>query len=784
MAWCSLSDSNTQELWSALQSLEAETQRQKARIAELEARNASLEGTNRGLLARTEEAEKIVERMPMGAVVLGPTGLIQSYNGEAAGLLSLIPEDVNQGLGSLDGRVDSVSALIGVVQGRTSEAEIVASEGRRFIARCQPLVGEEAASGSLLTLIELETSLDRQEAAGLRTIFDALLEQSPMGIAVVDEELRYTHVSSRADELLGYSPSELLGKTASEVIAGQGPVIDSWRREVLRTGKSNTREFVSPAEHVMAVTHFLIEGDDGSRSVGLFGVDITELHEAKRREQEAENDRILTTVFEESPVVLVLIDHEGRILRANSAAKLHGVREGDSALELLPEAYDWFGGEPEVLCDGSGVLLSLLSGEVETWEGELAWDRGGSSGRLSASLRSLDANGLKTVLLSARDLTALELTQRTLDEERAVMDAAVEASFSFFIVVDVEGKIALMNEIAREVTGMKPGMARTAWSGIRVLHDDGREYRPDEMFFPRVMRNETIRGETLSIEFEDGRPTRSYAVRSKAITLDGEALGVIIEGNDVTDLLKARRRAEARQAELEAARQVLTKRNAMLEEFSSVISHDLQEPLRTILNHSKLLERELEGSDHEALKVLGFMTSAASRSQQMVRDLLEYSRAGQDSPAGVCSPGEVLRSVLDQLAGSISETGARIEVGEMPERVSIDGSLLGRVLQNLLSNSLRFQVGQPNIDLFCSVEGGLATFSVQDDGIGVPSHQLDVVFEPFRRLHSQTEFPGSGVGLPICRSILEALGGEIHLEPCATGTHVVFSVPVHQSPEV
>ena len=216
----------------------------------------------------------------------------------------------------------------------------------------------------------------------------------------------------------------------------------------------------------------------------------------------------------------------------------------------------------------------------------------------------------------------------------------------------------------------------------------------------------------------------------------------------------------------------------MLEEFSSVISHDLQEPLRTISNYSKLLERELGGSSAEAIKILGFMTHAAVRSQQMVRDLLTYSRTGLDSPQGSSSPTDVIQDVLDQLDGSISETGATIEVGLLPESVALDESLLSRIFQNLLSNALRFHRGKPKIEVSCKVESETAVFTVQDDGIGVPSHQLGIVFEPFRRLHSQTEFQGSGVGLPICRSILETHGGEVHMEDCESGARVVFTVPI------
>jgi signal transduction histidine kinase len=241
---------------------------------------------------------------------------------------------------------------------------------------------------------------------------------------------------------------------------------------------------------------------------------------------------------------------------------------------------------------------------------------------------------------------------------------------------------------------------------------------------------------------------------------------------------------QAAHAGLEARSRDLQRSNSELEQFAYVASHDLQEPLRKVASFCQLLQRNYAGRlDERADQYIELAVDGAKRMQSLINDLLSFSRVGramQDPEPISCA------SALDQaranVSGDIEATGATIEIGALPV-VQGEESLLVAVFQNLLSNALKFHGPQPpRISVSARREGPDWLFTVADNGIGIEPEFAERIFVIFQRLHGRGEYAGTGIGLAMCRKIIEYHGGRIWLDTSAeTGSRFCFTLPV--SPE-
>ncbi|MFA5891756.1 MAG: ATP-binding protein [Actinomycetota bacterium] len=204
---------------------------------------------------------------------------------------------------------------------------------------------------------------------------------------------------------------------------------------------------------------------------------------------------------------------------------------------------------------------------------------------------------------------------------------------------------------------------------------------------------------------------------------------------------------------------------AELEMFAYVASHDLQEPLRMITSYTQLLAKRYAGRlDADADDFIGFVVDGTKRMQALIRDLLEYSNVGStelDLRAADCE--QVLRGVLANLESLMAESGATLTHDPLPT-VLADSSQLAQLLQNLVTNAVKFRGARaPVVHVGAEPVVGGWRLSVRDNGIGIDHAYAESVFEAFRRLNPR-DYPGTGVGLAICKRIVERHGGRIWVE--------------------
>ena len=268
--------------------------------------------------------------------------------------------------------------------------------------------------------------------------------------------------------------------------------------------------------------------------------------------------------------------------------------------------------------------------------------------------------------------------------------------------------------------------------------------------------------------------TRTMLLNARRIAVQaGEPALLLLAIEDVTE----RRRVEE---ERDRAMAELRRSNAELERFAYVASHDLQEPLRMVASYTQLLARRYQGRlDEKADRFIAYAVEGATRMQALINDLLTFSRLGSRGPAPAdTDAGEVLRRALANLEVAVRGSGAVVTHDPLPT-VAADPTLLLQLFQNVLSNAIKFRAeAPPRVHVSAAAQGGEWVFSVRDNGIGIDPAYAERVFVVFQRLHTRAEHPGTGIGLAICKKIVELHGGRMWLQSQpGEGSTFLFTLP-------
>lgn len=255
---------------------------------------------------------------------------------------------------------------------------------------------------------------------------------------------------------------------------------------------------------------------------------------------------------------------------------------------------------------------------------------------------------------------------------------------------------------------------------------------------------------------------------------EGKLTGFVLMSSDVTDKVKAEEEVKSYALELERS-------NKELELFASIASHDLQEPLRSVSGFARLLQKRYKDKlDQSAGDFISFIVEGADRMQELIRDLLDYSRVTTwGKPFTTVDCNKAIIAALANLKLAIEESGAAVTFDPLPI-VNADSAQLIRLFQNLIGNAIKYRGDSvPAIHVSAKREGDEWVISVADNGIGIDAQYYARIFQIFQRLHKRDKYPGTGIGLAVCKRIVDRHGGRIWVESePGKGSVFQFTIPV------
>jgi PAS domain S-box-containing protein len=470
------------------------------------------------------------------------------------------------------------------------------------------------------------------------------------------------------------------------------------------------------------------------------------------------------TLIENISDLISVVDSEGRLLFTSKAGAMVFGRQaesvlGRSVLDLHHPDY------AERMRRAYGEALRRPNQSV-TVESRVRHDEGEWIDCEITLQATTSLQGRPVLVSTLRDITERKRAERELSLLALIVGSSDDAISSR----DLEGRVMSWNPGAERLYGYKAS---------EVLGQQRDSFHQPEQAAEMRERLAELQRTGKPQHFETQRLRKDGSMAEVSVKLsplygqDGRILGFAAISRDITERKLAERARE------------LARSNAELEQFAYVAAHDLKEPLRVMGIYAQLLKRRLGAdADNETLKFLGYIEDSARRGQELNDALLAYARVAPKA-ASITSVdcAAVLKGVLRDLNSLIQTTGAEITCDALPT-IMADRTLFAHLLQNLISNGLRFRSDEPpRLHVGLRRAAGEWIFCVRDNGIGIDPRYHARIFEMFKRLHGRDRYPGTGIGLAICKKAAEKLGGRIWVESTlGHGASFYFTVPILEPP--
>jgi PAS domain S-box-containing protein len=382
-------------------------------------------------------------------------------------------------------------------------------------------------------------------------------------------------------------------------------------------------------------------------------------------------------------------------------------------------------------------------------------------------------NHKKVIQCNIRDITDRKLAEKSLQEsERRLCEAQKMAQLGNWSWDVRSGNVEWSDEVYN-IFQLDSSKFTPRIDSILAMSPWPEEHERDKELIRKAMESHEKGDYEQRFLRPDGNTGYYYSTFQGKYDKDGNLIAIVGTVLDITE----RKLAEEKLTQLVAD---LERSNKELEQFAYVASHDLQEPLRMVASYTQLLARHFEGQlDDKTRKYIDYAVDGAVRMQRLINDLLAYSRVNtQGKTPEMIDSHAVLGEALRSLAAAIEENRAIVMNDDLP-KVRADATQLSQLFQNLIGNAIKFRgADSPRIRVSACDLGREWRFSLKDNGIGIDAQYADKVFVIFQRLHTRQEFPGTGIGLAICKRIVERHGGRIWFESEAgKGSTFYFTLP-------
>ena len=637
----------------------------------------------------------------------------------------------------------------------------------------------------------------QQELNTTQAKYSDLYDFAPVGYFTFNSRGIIASVNITGAEMVGRAKNRLINTPFSRYVADKD--LDSFYthlRTTFQTQKKQTGEILLRRAD-KSVFPVKIQSapplDSSIRSADCLSVvtDISELKEASVKDQQmhlqlrllnaeldAERSRWQGVVEGIADEVWVC-DIQGRMSLMNLRAVTEmGLEEfkGKSVMEVLEEVDIFYpNGQPRP--PEQAPLLRSLKGEVVRGEEIMRHKKTGwTRHRQFSSAPTRDASGAITGAVAiARDITEMRLAEEALRDSEARMNALAATALDSIILIDNDGAISFWNEAAARMFGY----TREEVIG-KKLHDLIMPERHRQVF---LMGFEAFRstgtgpmiGKVYETEARKKDGTEfpvELSLASLKLKDKWCSIGIL---RDITE----RKQSEEN---LQKAMDELARSNEELDQFASIASHDLKAPLRTITSYLELFTHDYKDRlNEEASQYIVNTVNASRRMSELIDALYAYSRIRTRAKEfATIEMGSALKQAIENVGKDVEDAHAEITSAELP-RVEGDNAQLVQLLQNLIGNAIKFRKKeeQPRIRVSAKKKGTDWVFGVHDNGIGIEPVYFDRIFIIFRRLHATEEYPGTGIGLALCKKIVERHGGHIWVESIpGEGSSFYFTLPI------
>ncbi len=585
----------------------------------------------------------------------------------------------------------------------------------------------------------------------LRGLLDAIHETA----FLMDLDGTVLAINETAARRLGYETKDLLGRNLYDLIA---PELGEQRRkkvdEIVLSGKPSQFEDVRSGRIIDQRVSPVFHTDGTVKGIAVFAMDITERRQGEIAVVESED--LFRSTFDQAAVGMAHASLEGKFLRFNEKlCSILGYSRDQMEKLTIQEIT-----HPDDMAEDLENMNRLLAGKIENFSMEkrhICADGSAGWANVTVSLRRHQDGSPNYFIGVVQDISRRKAIEQDLNQREKFLESIFSSIQDGLSILDQDLNIIRVN----------PAMEK--WYAHAMPLDGKKCY---EAYHGRDKPCEvcpTCRAlDSGNAEFEEVPLTGPGGIVHGWLELfafpmfnseSGELVGAIEFVRDIS----ARRKAEKESLEY---KNHLERLNEELERFAYVASHDLREPLRKVTGFSELLENRYRGKlDEKADKYLYYIIDGSQRMQRLIEDLLTYSRLGRSTHEHeIINTYELAQNVLSDLSRLVDENLASVKIHELPDVIG-HPSQIRQLFQNIVANAIKFRRDvAPQIEIWCDQKGDEAIFAIRDNGIGIDSGQFERIFGIFQRLHSREAYPGTGIGLAICKKIVELHGGRLWVE--------------------
>jgi PAS domain S-box-containing protein len=560
-----------------------------------------------------------------------------------------------------------------------------------------------------------------------------------------------------AERIKGYSADQIIGRNFScffppeEIERGRPQEILRMTAASGRHEEQGMRVRKDGSQFLANVVFTAFRDSTGNlRGFSEFSHDLTE-----RKESEARYRGLL----EAAPDAMVVVNVAGEIVLLNvRTEKEFGYSRdellGQKVKNIIPEGF-----AERIIADGTRSAADALAQQIGTGIELIGRRKDGSEFPIEIMLSPLESEEGVLVTAAIRDISVRKAAEAHLAQMEGRYRGLLEAAPDAMVVVDVAGEIVLLNVRAEKEFG---------YSRDELLGQKVKNIIP-EGFAERIIADGT-RSAAEALAQQIGTGIELIGRRKDGSEFPIEIMLSPLESTEGILVTAAIRDISVRKnsdEHLVKTVKELKRSNDELQQFAYVSSHDLQEPLRMVSSYTQLLAKRYKGHlGSDADEFIAFAVDGCNRMQGLIQDLLAYSRAGSNGKAvREISSEDALKAALTNLRAAVEQSSAVVTHDALPA-IKTDETQLTQIFQNLVGNAIKYRRAEsPQVHVSASKNGGNEwIFSVRDNGLGIDPQYFDRIFVLFQRLHGRDEFEGTGIGLAICKKLLERLGGRIWVE--------------------